>query len=599
MLEPADAHREQGALRSRRFGDIYHHAEDPLGAAAHVFLAGCGLPEAWRQRATFVVGELGFGAGLSALSCWRLWEAQRPPDGLLHIVSVEAYPLSRDELAAALAPHDALASQRAALLARYPAQPRAGWLRLHVADGVCLTLLFGEAAESLAELEARVDAWFLDGFAPARNPAMWSPALLAEVARLSAPGARLATYSAAGAVRRGLAEVGFAVERRPGFGPKRDMTAARYEGPPHASRVLARDRPPAIARPAAVELVGDGVAGQALVAAWGRRGIPVRWTEDARAPLPQALVMPRLSADRSAPGELFASCFRFAISHTPPAQILARGAVQAVADVPLAERRAAAWEEVELLTPAAASEAAGVPIGASCLGFPEALVIRPDRPERGPCEATPELTLLATGARSVEHPALRDVPWRLTAGQLDRIEATPASAALRCALIGERFVQPVVDGRHLIGASYEPTEQAEAGPPDPVVGEGSLAILRESFPAIAFGELAGNSWTGVRLATPDWLPLVGVPAEREAFAARFDRHCRHGVSAGDEPYPAWPRLAALTGLGSRGYTTAPLLAELLVSQLLAEPWPLPRRLATLVSPTRFLVRALRRGVQPS
>ncbi len=204
---------------SARFDDPYFSLENGLAETRHVFLQGNGLPE--RFVPGFHVAELGFGTGLNLLCAWSAWR-QAGLDGPLRFTSFEAFPLPAEDLARALGAFSALADLAAPLVAAW----RRGQTRLDL-PGLQAEVVIGDARRTLPAWEGRADAWFLDGFAPARNPELWEPALLAEVARHTAPGGTAASYTAAGAVRRALGEAGFEVERRPGFGRKRHMTVAR------------------------------------------------------------------------------------------------------------------------------------------------------------------------------------------------------------------------------------------------------------------------------------------------------------------------------------------------------------------------------------
>ena len=181
-----------GTPFSSEFQDIYHSEHGGLAQARHVFLAGNALPERWQGRDNFTILETGFGLGLNFLCAWAAWRADPARSRRLNFISVERRPFAREDLAAALAPFEELAPLAGALLAVWP-PPLAGFHRLHFdAGNVVLTLLLGEARACLPQLVASADALFLDGFAPARNPEMWSPEVVRELARLAAPGATLA-----------------------------------------------------------------------------------------------------------------------------------------------------------------------------------------------------------------------------------------------------------------------------------------------------------------------------------------------------------------------------------------------------------------------
>ncbi|MGR3468751.1 MAG: tRNA (5-methylaminomethyl-2-thiouridine)(34)-methyltransferase MnmD [Shimia sp.] len=200
-----------GVPIATRFDDPYYSLENGVAETEHTFLAGNDLPARFRDG--FHVAELGFGTGLNFLTTLRAWRA-RGTRGVLHYTAFEAFPMAPDAQQRAVARFDGL-------------QTVAQDWRDGALDDVALTLIEGDARETLPAWKEQADAWFLDGFSPAKNPELWEPALLTEIARHTAPGGTAATYTAAGAVRRALTDAGFAVERVPGFGRKRHMTRAR------------------------------------------------------------------------------------------------------------------------------------------------------------------------------------------------------------------------------------------------------------------------------------------------------------------------------------------------------------------------------------
>lgn len=209
--------KENGVPVSARFDDPYFSLQDGLAESAHVFLAGNGLPD--RFAPGFHVAELGFGTGLNMLAAWEAWEAAGIA-GPLRFTSFEAFPMDRDDMARALAAFPALAPRTDRFLAAW----RGGDCDL---GSLQLRVIEGDARRTLPGWQGAADAWFLDGFAPARNPQLWEEDLMAEVARHTVPGGTVATYTAAGFVRRGLQAAGFEVERAPGYGRKRHMSRAR------------------------------------------------------------------------------------------------------------------------------------------------------------------------------------------------------------------------------------------------------------------------------------------------------------------------------------------------------------------------------------
>lgn len=208
---------------STRFGDPYFSLHDGLAETRHVFLAGNGLPG--RFRGGFHVAELGFGTGLNLLATVQAWR-RAGIAGRLEYTSFEAYPMAADDMARALAAFPELAGAAAPLLAGW----RRGARGFALAPDIALRVILGDARRTLPAWPGAADAWYLDGFSPARNPEMWGEALLREVFAHTRPGGTAASYTAAGFVRRGLAAAGFDVSRTCGHGTKRHMTRA-VKGP--------------------------------------------------------------------------------------------------------------------------------------------------------------------------------------------------------------------------------------------------------------------------------------------------------------------------------------------------------------------------------
>jgi tRNA U34 5-methylaminomethyl-2-thiouridine-forming methyltransferase MnmC len=215
--QQAELEWRDGVPVSTRFADPYYSLDDGLAETRHVFLAGNGLPD--RLRPGFHVAELGVGTGLNLLALLAL--VRETGRGPVRYTGFEAFPLSANDMRAALTAFPEVEEDAEALVAAWNT---GGPFRTPEVEA---TFILGDARQTLPRWADKADAWFLDGFAPARNPELWEPALLAEVARHTAPGGTAATYSAAGEVRRSLAAAGFAVERCPGYGRKRHMTAAR------------------------------------------------------------------------------------------------------------------------------------------------------------------------------------------------------------------------------------------------------------------------------------------------------------------------------------------------------------------------------------
>jgi tRNA 5-methylaminomethyl-2-thiouridine biosynthesis bifunctional protein len=579
-----------GVPRSRRFGDVYFSREGGLAEARAVFLAGCGLPQRWAGRTRFTVAELGFGTGLNILALLQLWRAHRPAGGQLSIFSVEAEPLGADDAGRALAAWPELADVAAPLLARWPGRRR-GFHRVALAEfGATLDVAVMDAAAALAGWSGRADAWFLDGFAPAVNPEMWTDALMALVAARSAPGARAATYTVAGQARRALAASGFALERRPGFGGKRERLEASLPGEPLAE-------PPA----PRVAIVGAGIAGAALARAFQLQGVQARVFEAEHVGAgpsgnPAALVTPRLDAGLGDAAQLHAQSFAHAVALYPGVDraVIDRGVLQ-LETAPRDAGRFAKIAASDLFEPGSMATS-GADEVSTALG-----------------EAAPSALRLA--AALVVEPAQILVAWlpRVEIATIAGVEAAGAAWRLlgqNGAALAEADIVCLANGAAL--AELWPQARIQ-----PVRGQLSWTD-GVSAPAAAWGVYVAPTRTGVvfgathdrddaasdRRASDDARNLAALAARLPGLAARLDaraigaRASIRATTPDRMPHAGQiaPGLFVLGALGSRGFTLAPLLAEHVAALAFGAPSPLPHTLARIVSPERFAVRSARRGL---
>lgn len=640
---------DQGQPLSRTFGDVYFSRASGLEETRHVFLAHNRLAErcaALPAGGRLSIGETGFGTGLNFLCAWQLFERSAPADARLHFVSVEKYPLTRADLGRALALWPELEPWAAQLLAQYHAV-HAGFQRFVFAGGrVVLTLLVGDVLDCLPQLDAAIDAWFLDGFSPAKNPQMWTPELFAQLARLSAPGATLATFTCAGFVRRGLLEAGFAMAKVKGFGHKREMLAGQFQGSAAAPGKPWFARPPRPQGPRAALVVGGGLAGCATAASLAARGWQVTLLErhaelaSEASGNPQGVLYLKLSAHGTALSQLVVGGFGFTRRQLERLQggtdWSACGVLQLAFDAKEAERQArlAAAFPADLLRAVSAEEAsqlAGLPLEQGGLWFAEAGWVHPPALCRQ-LAAHPNIRVLS-GAEAVElqradghWQALRDgrvlasapvavlctasevrrfaagahLKLKRIRGQISRLPASAASRALRTVLCAEGYVAPARGDEHTLGASFNfQRDDLELSAEEHA---DNLGMLRQISPALAAAlqverleaaALAGR--VAFRSTTPDYLPLIGPLVDAAAFNASYAALGKDASRRIDTPAPWLEGLYVNVGHGSRGLITAPLSGELVAAWLDDEPLPLPRGVAEACHPSRFLLRELIRG----
>lgn len=597
-------HWKDGQPFSDRYGDVYFSTDSGLEETRHVFLQGNRLADrfaALNAGENFCIGETGFGTGLNFLCAWQLFEQSAPPGASLDFFSIEKFPLDDEDLRAALALWPELHLRTNTLLERWRRRVP-GWNRWSFGGGrVRLTLAVADVDEALPQLPAGcVDAWFLDGFSPARNPEMWSDAVLSNIARASFAGATFATYTSAGWVRRGLQQAGFAVERVPGFGRKREMARGNMRG-----------AKPASTPPSSVLVIGAGLAGCAAAYALARRGIPVILVD--RAPVlasaasgnPRGILHARFSAVMDPLHRFVLAAYGHALAlldEVLPVDGVARaecGLLQLGTPDTEAKRiaRLAALEWpahlLQAVDAATATELVGMKMVHGGLWFPAGgwvvppqvcarLAQRPLVTQRLGCEVT-ALERIATGWRasgdefSIEaeqvvvccgHQAralsqFSGFPLQSVRGQISLLPATAASEAMHAVVCADGYCAPAVAGRHVAGATStfddEATDLREADHAD------NLAKIVAHMPDLsrALGSLDAARLTGrasVRCSVPGATPLVG---EVE------------------------PDLYCSLAHGTRGLITAGIAGEVVAAAMCGQLAPLPQTLLDALSPKRL------------
>lgn len=210
---------------SIHFDDPYYSIDDGRAETEYVFIDANNLKNRWRDMKTCTIAELGFGTGLNFLETVRHWQTIKPADASLHFVSFEQFPISKEELAKALFNWPELSALTPALTKLW--QPSNNLTNLKFAADITLSVHIGDANTLLPTLNFEADAWYLDGFSPAKNPELWNEFLMQEVGKHTVAGGTFSTYTAAGFVKRGLQSAGFNVEKIRGFGRKRDMLAGK------------------------------------------------------------------------------------------------------------------------------------------------------------------------------------------------------------------------------------------------------------------------------------------------------------------------------------------------------------------------------------
>lgn len=624
----------EGLPYSPTFADVYHPRAGAMEQARHVFLAGNGLPGRWAGRDDFVIAETGFGLGNNFLATWAAWRADSQRSARLDFLSVELHPPTRDELAA-WPREDALASLAAELAASWPALTH-NLHRLSFDEGrVRLHLAFGDVANWVPEWVAGVDAFFLDGFAPARNPQMWDPRLFKAIARLARPGATATTWSAARSVRDGLQAAGFTVSKAPGQGGKRDITVARFE-PAATRRGAPPGRPRARSSPSRAIVVGGGLAGCACAWAMAEQGwhttIIDRYGEPALegsgnpAGLFHGVVMrhdgPHARWLRAA-ALAFEPVARAAVADGVPGEVdgLLRLEPDAAAEAMQAIIGSLGLPAtyVQALSAAQASRRAGLALAHPAWFFPGGGWISPRELSSWYLRRAGEL---ASWRGGIEVDRLRrvGVEWQVLDAQGQVIDSAPAlvltsagdslrllgapawpieairgqisiAAASRVRLpsvplAGAGYLLPAASGAAIFGATAQPGDRgATVRIEDHQLNLERLAQLAGVAADLDAASLSGR--VGWRWTAVDRLPVIGAVPDGDSPA----------VGSADQPrfVPRQPGLFVFTALGSRGIGVSALGARLVAAWVSGAPSPVEASLMDAVDPARFAARDQRRA----
>jgi tRNA 5-methylaminomethyl-2-thiouridine biosynthesis bifunctional protein len=634
------AYATDGTPFSADYDDVYHSAAGALEQARQVFLGGNNLPERWQGFQRFVILETGFGIGLNFLTTWQAWRDDPRRCRRLHFISTEKHPFSLADLVTLHRRWPELAELVEQLQRVWPPLT-AGFQRLHLDDGrVTLTLLLGDATSTLRSLKARADAIYLDGFSPTKNPELWSPALLQNLTRLAADDATLATWSVSGAVREALANAGWLLEKRPGFGHKREMLCGKRDSPKHKPQFAPPQRHAIV--------IGAGIAGCTIAASLAKRGWQIDLIErhggsaQEASGNPAGIMLPLLARDDNLSVRLSRASFFYALRllheltrQGSPLRWSPCGVVQIGHDSAheaqqrqMVERLCLPPELVTFLNQPEMTRLLGAKVDLGGWHFPLGGWISPptlcqtlleldhERVHRHFCVEVAGIERLDAGWRVIDAlgQAVTEAPHIVFAnahavrsllpdmelplirirGQVSFLPGT-ALEGLQKVVCREGYVTPPAavgpDGASMscLGATFD------FGDEDPLPRIDSharnLERLGNMLPGYAdkIDPATLDGRVGFRSTTPDRLPMIGalpadnVTSRREVPLAQMERI---------------PGLHCLLGFGARGMVWAPLAAELLAAQLENEPLPIEAELVAAVDPARFLLRARRRGSRP-
>ena len=664
IIEKADLFWRDNQPYSQHFNDIYFSVDNGFLETEEVFIHANCLPERWaalhaQKNVRFVIAETGFGAGLNFLITWYFWQQYAPASATLYYYSCEKHPLSLSDLQKCLAFWPQLNPLIKEFLSNYPVLTP-GFHPLSFQKGrVNLILMLGDVCQCYQQLLVEgdnaltpclptfsVDAWFLDGFAPVKNEAMWSEEFFEIMGLLSHGETTASTYSAAGVVKARLLHNGFLVKRVSGFGKKKHRLEARFDDVCNRpSRRFCRKRltPWDIApqtrrsgEPRAL-VVGGGLAGCFTAHSLAKRGWQVTVLEacdqvgQGASGNTGAVLYPQLSAFRSPLTEFMLMAFLVAVQfYRPKLGGILEGQLNGILQFAATQRERAtqvnlqtwlaAYPELgRLVSGEEASDLAGLRLKEGGLFIPDSGWVNSQRlcdylvdnplitvktnnfvdslsHSQGLWEAGGEqaaILVIANGNAVTQFKETHWVPIKSVAGQMTFIKANEQCHSLKIPLCGNSHLLPANQEKHALGATFHiKTSNFHQSSQDDALNVARLQQLPIDWDFIP--EIVG-SWGGVRAAAPDYLPLVGPVTFLESFFKIFADLAKDGrrfIPARADHYPG---LYLCTGFGSRGLTSAPLCGEWLASQINQEPSFIPRTLEQALSPSRFLRQTILRG----
>lgn len=619
---------DQGRLVSTAYGDIYFQPEHSAAESDYVFLQMGGFHDAIKKgTGDLTVAELGFGTGLNFLLCLQAWQTRRDKSRRLHYISFEKHPIQKDDLQKIYAYWPHLSEYADQFLAQYPVLTAGIHARDLNSYGCDLTLCLGDVRDMLPDMQFTSNIWFLDGFAPAKNPSMWDEKLWRPMARNTETGGRIATFTAAGFVRRGLTEAGFKIEKIKGYGRKRDMVVGTLNtsgarAPFDAKRLPIPPRLPAIK---SVAVIGAGIAGCALADALCRYNIDVTIYDRAdnlasgASGNPRAAVYPKLGAQNTIADQMYRTAFCYTqnfYNQLDGSTFDACGVFQMDRNEDSKSRHqkiAARGLNSNLVEYLSCDTVTGLNLDCGGLYFPNGGTINPpalcaallSRAQKtghlttvynfdfNAVDKIPaDIIILANTENLNALPETKWLPLEIVRGQITVWGGSDSSQNLKTVICHKGYITPHHNG-HILGATFD---KGAADNHDPTTSNHArnMAQLMTEIPTLKcdyeMADLTGRRAN--RIASPDRLPLCGPVIDIDQFKKDFEKVAQDAKTEFTIAPAYHENLYVLGALGSHGMTTAPWLSEILARHITGAPLPISKTLYNGLCPARFAVRDL-------
>lgn len=655
---------KDGSPYSEKFNDIYFDSESGYKQSKDIFIQGNNIPaKLLAANKAVTIAETGFGTGLNFLLTLQVYQELQVKNSERHLakvnfISIEKYPLTKAQLSTSLKSFSELDEFTQLLLAQYPdseiiAQGAAELTATFFDGQVTLTLLIDDAAQGLANLSSSkkglVDAWYLDGFSPAKNPEMWSEALFTQIGRLSKAQANIATFTVAGFVKRHLQRVGFRTKKKNSLGNKQEIMTGVFQQDPYSTKGYQQRKK--ITKPQHVSIIGGGIASACAALALTKQGIKVTlYSKDAN--LAQgassnaiAALYPLLHQQKDDISSFYQQAFWCAKSVYK--QVLNEGfsfphqwcgLLEVSYKESLLKRQQkfaelGTWptELIHGVNANTASELANLPLNHGGLFMPKAGWLAPRQtvqaiincakttgrlniqhyvnvnsitPKVSNGETSWQLTtkegdidagvlIVCGGAEIIDLNWIKQLPFSSVQGQVTSMKTNQNIKPLSTVICHKGYLTPENNGIHCIGATFnkhststETTEEDD---------EFNLDMLNKCLPEQAkeigwSKETIHNSKARLRCMTPDHMPMVGAMPDIQKHIETYPHLAKDKNWKYNETAPVIDNLYVMMGFGARGLCSAPLAADILAADLCGTPYPVDNDMLFNLSPNRFIIR---------
>ena len=642
-LDPEVLFHEGGKVFSKKRNAFYIANLNVVNSQQNCFFNHKLFEEKKKANDIFTFGEIGFGLGLNFVNILKNWSAVLGTTKRLHYFAIESFPLSKDNLKLAVQKFPGLANEFQELIDKYP-PIHTGFHRIWLKSGaVALTLIFEPTLRGISQIEGAFDAWFLSQFSNESAPDHWSPEIFSEISRLSRRNTLICSGNMEEYVDGELKRIGYEVVGASSYPSSAEVKIGRSCMDAEITLIPPWFVPPPPIEPKSrIGILGGGIAGASIARALHRRGLHAEIIDGyssikGASALPVALISPTLTEKANELSNFYDRSYRSILASVEESGVewLSRGVLKIkpkqiiTRQIDSLNRRKNLWDGAAIkVTAAEIRSKTNIEFSGHGLWFKDAGTLSPveylsklmhghqlikDRKvvhieflngewilfSEGKREISRlDVLIIAAASGSNEFTCTRHIPLIGIGGQLSLVNATSESSSLRATILGQSYITPACGNIHAIGSTHIRGSKIYNKNDSHLTTEGHFENYKNLEPTIQTllvkDDICNwNGYAGVRAATPDRLPCVGPVVDPKVFREDFDR-LRHGPQGRFPEAPTYqPKLFVATGLGSRGFLTAELSSDILVSQMLGEPWPVERSIALSLSPSRFLYRELR------